>query len=147
MITTLDNALDREITIIYNDTFYVNDEVMPEAKDLTRAIQLAKRVGEKEVAYYLLTASPLWTSPVCKKVEILHPFSWRELGREIFQDPLLHNKARRLIILHHDRWIDIFSSDLEGDFESLSNDYVFNIMAITDEVREIVEGCVGRSTS
>eukprot|EP00918_Siedleckia_nematoides_P071915 GHVU01157090.1.p1 GENE.GHVU01157090.1~~GHVU01157090.1.p1 ORF type:complete len:162 (-),score=29.55 GHVU01157090.1:50-535(-) len=151
-----EDELHPRMIICNPNEFDVTALAMPKADDLTKAIELAKAVEQREAGYYLVASDKAekhkdWKKPVLTKVDIPDPFSWKALGENIVLERMTstHTKGRMqfsaLITPFEGKWIDILSPG--EDDKGPQGAFVLNIIAITKKVREIVEGCVGRSTS
>eukprot|EP00918_Siedleckia_nematoides_P063394 GHVU01138005.1.p2 GENE.GHVU01138005.1~~GHVU01138005.1.p2 ORF type:complete len:144 (-),score=25.91 GHVU01138005.1:173-604(-) len=118
MMRTLKDALDTDPTaIICNPNISIDDETelaMPNAEDLTKAIQLAKPVKMGKEGYYIISlpASEDTTDKVeLNKVDISSPLSWAELGKKIREDNNLDDE-KELEVFAKSKWINI--NDLKG---------------------------------
>eukprot|EP00918_Siedleckia_nematoides_P063393 GHVU01138001.1.p1 GENE.GHVU01138001.1~~GHVU01138001.1.p1 ORF type:complete len:138 (-),score=26.58 GHVU01138001.1:195-608(-) len=135
MMRTLKDALDTDPTaIICNPNISIDDETelaMPNAEDLTKAIQLAKPVKMGKEGYYIISlpASEDTTDKVeLNKVDISSPLSWAELGKKIRDDNQLDDEAKLMVDRGANMWINI--NDLTG---YTGRTTIFKVMAISDK--------------
>eukprot|EP00918_Siedleckia_nematoides_P001063 GHVU01002549.1.p1 GENE.GHVU01002549.1~~GHVU01002549.1.p1 ORF type:complete len:146 (+),score=19.96 GHVU01002549.1:148-585(+) len=112
---------------------------IPTAKQIAKALELAKPVTMGKKGYYLMRRVPgktlgvndayttRYKDIVLEKVDMSKPPSWTELATNIRVDYNLFDSTE-LKVFHNREWVNI--KDLTG---TTGTEKVFNIIATTDE--------------
>eukprot|EP00918_Siedleckia_nematoides_P060383 GHVU01131802.1.p1 GENE.GHVU01131802.1~~GHVU01131802.1.p1 ORF type:complete len:242 (-),score=31.84 GHVU01131802.1:57-782(-) len=120
-----------------------NANHVPTAKHLAKAFELADAVKKNKELYYLLAFGPSWNKPVLRRVDMLKqntPFSWEDLRNHIVKDERIRLPEN----------ITLIAKDQSHEWSDIRNktntpQRVIDIIAITEDVSEFVEGYMGRA--